>query len=86
MQLEILLVRLNLLLCLSEAVPFSSSFFGNGTGSILLDELQCSGSEPSLLECGHNIIGEHDCSHAEDAGVRCGGRAVFVSMEVVDFV
>ena len=34
----------------------------------------CSGSESSLLEClSDNDIGSHDCSHSEDAGVRCEG-------------
>ena len=47
--------------------------FSNGSGSILLDELRCAGSESSLLECGHDPVGVHDCSHSEDAGVRCGG-------------
>ena len=50
--------------------------FSNGSGSILLDELRCAGSESSLLECGHEPVGVHDCSHSEDAGVRCGGVCV----------
>ena len=52
--------------------------FSNGLGSILLDELRCAGSESSLLECGHDPVGVHDCSHSEDAGVRCGGVCVCV--------
>ena len=47
--------------------------FGMGTGPILLDEVTCSGEESQLFECGSNGIGEHDCSHTEDAGVRCTG-------------
>ena len=50
--------------------------FSNGSGSILLDELRCAGNETTLLECGHNSVGVHDCSHSEDAGVRCGGMCV----------
>lgn len=38
---------------------------------ILLDELQCTGSEPSLANCTHNGWRTHDCSHKEDAGVSC---------------
>jgi len=58
--------------------------FSNGSGSILLDELRCNGSERTLLECGHNSVGVHDCSHSEDAGVRCGG--VYVVTVVVSIV
>ena len=45
--------------------------FGAGTGAILLDNVQCSGSEQRLVQCSHAGIGNNDCLHAEDAGVRC---------------
>ena len=45
------------------------------SGGILLDEVNCTGEENQLLECGHNGIGVHDCSHYQDAGVRCTGNA-----------
>ena len=49
--------------------------FGGGTGPILVDEVQCTGSESSLSQCPHDGIGNHDCSHFEDAGVIClGGK------------
>ena len=48
--------------------------FGQGSGKILLDEVQCSGSESSLTECNHQGIGIHDCHHSEDAGVICEGE------------
>ena len=50
----------------------SFAFFGEGTGPIWLDEVSCTGSESELLECPHNGIGNHDCSHFEDASVSCG--------------
>ena len=52
-------------------VVFSNAFFGQGTGAIFLDNVGCSGTESRLLDCAHNEIGTHDCSHFEDAGVRC---------------
>jgi len=39
--------------------------------SILLDNLVCSGQESTLFECIHNPVGDHNCDHSEDAGVRC---------------
>ena len=50
---------------------FTSSYFGGGTGDIWLDNVRCSGNEESLNDCAKNTIGEHNCGHDEDAGVRC---------------
>ena len=52
----------------TEALPFSA--FGNGTGKIVLDNVNCS-AEDSIFECGHNGYLQHNCQHIEDAGVVC---------------
>ena len=45
----------------------------------------CSGNEASLLECVYDAdIGSHDCSHSEDAGVRCEG-AIFCFRNLPNF-
>nr|XP_054748404.1 soluble scavenger receptor cysteine-rich domain-containing protein SSC5D-like [Lytechinus pictus] len=51
---------------------YTSSRFGEGTGSIWLDELGCLGTETTLDSCYHSVFGVHDCTHAEDVGISCG--------------
>ena len=59
------------LLYISDAIARGSAYFGQGSGSILLDNVLCTGNEASIFSCSHNSIGSHDCSHSEDAGVVC---------------
>eukprot|EP00105_Crassostrea_gigas_P038245 XP_019922393.1 PREDICTED: deleted in malignant brain tumors 1 protein-like [Crassostrea gigas] len=52
---------------------FSNAHFGSGIGPIWLGNVQCSGSETDIAQCGSNGgWGIGYCSHGEDAGVHCG--------------
>ncbi|XP_022789608.1 uncharacterized protein LOC111329238 [Stylophora pistillata] len=55
------------------AVPMAG--FSAGTGSIFLKDVQCTGSEKSLVECEHDVWKTHDvnesCNHSMDVGVVC---------------
>ena len=52
-----------------------SAYFGEGSGLILLDNVNCNGGESSIFKCYHQNFGEHDCVHNEDAGVVCFGQS-----------
>ncbi|XP_052223135.1 neurotrypsin-like isoform X1 [Dreissena polymorpha] len=53
----------------------NKSHFGEGSAcSILLDEVQCDGTESSIMTCRHSGLGLHDCGHHEDASVICSPK------------
>ena len=56
----------------SAVEAFSSSRpFGHGTGSFVLDNVKCVGTETAVFDCPHNGEGVHDCGSTEWAGVKC---------------
>ena len=57
-----------------KGTAFDRAFFGQGTGPILYDDFGCTGSENRLTDCSHIGVGQHNCAHSEDAGVRCTGK------------
>ncbi|XP_060112420.1 deleted in malignant brain tumors 1 protein-like [Heteronotia binoei] len=50
-----------------------SAHFGQGSGPIWLDDMNCTGSEDSLKDCHGQSMGQHNCNHGEDASVICSG-------------
>jgi deleted-in-malignant-brain-tumors protein 1 len=60
--------------------------FEAGVGLVLLDEVNCGGSERNLWECP-SLGTVNDCGHKEDAAVVCSGKpvAIILSLSVTVF-
>ena len=53
-----------------SAIP--NAFYGQGGGQIWLDDVNCVGTEKTIVECSHRGWGSHNCNHGKDASVKCG--------------
>ena len=52
----------------------AESGFGEGSGHIWLDDVDCTGMEFCLEDCQHAGWGQTNCKHYEDIGVMCSGK------------
>ncbi|XP_051801899.1 deleted in malignant brain tumors 1 protein [Acanthochromis polyacanthus] len=57
----------------AHAAP-TNARFGQGSGPIWLDDVQCSGNESLITNCTHRGFGVHNCGHNEDASTICNGK------------
>ena len=48
-----------------------SAFYGQGSGPIWLDNVNCVGTEGTIRSCSHAGWGNHNCRHSEDASINC---------------
>lgn len=53
----------------TAALAFISAYFGEGEGVVVIDNIQCTGSESRLIDCPHSD--SNGDTHSKDAGVRC---------------
>ena len=48
-----------------------NAFYGQGSGQIWLDGVNCVGTESMIESCLHGGWGSHNCNHRKDASVKC---------------
>ena len=54
----------------------TKAYFGQGSGDIWLDNVECDGTETNLMQCSHRDC-NNCCNHGEDAGVVCSGKLYY---------
>ena len=55
----------------AAAIARVSAYFGQGSGPIQIDGVQCSGTESELRNCSYSQTNK--CGHSADVGVTCNG-------------
>ena len=60
---------------ITGALAVGSAAFGQGTGPIFLDRVECAGCEEFLLDCPILVDENSTCQHDHDAGVICPGQS-----------
>ena len=55
-------------------MAFAAATFGQGSGEIVLADVECNGTESSLKDCSNNLLEINSCTHMQDAGARCLGN------------
>lgn len=53
------------------AIP--GAFYGESSEPIVVDDVECTGAETSILQCAYNSD-TSDCSPSNIAGVQCIGK------------
>lgn len=50
---------------------YGGAVYGQGSGPIWLDDVDCVGTEARIQDCQHATWGTHNCEHTEDASINC---------------
>jgi len=66
---------------------YIGQYYGSGLGPIWLNDMDCTGKEVSLAECGHGGWGDHkSCSHSLDVSIICENNNCSTSHQGCDAV
>ena len=51
--------------------PYYAAFYGPSSGAVLLNQVQCTGAESTIIECPVDSSPPTTCTHLQDAAVAC---------------
>ena len=71
--------RLHVILFSYGAIVYPNTY-GSGSGPILIDDLNCDGSEQDISQCNSRTWGTSNCGHGQDLAIDCGSLFVFLSV------
>ena len=60
-----------------------NAFYGQGSGLIWLDNVNCIGTEVTIGNCSHEAWGNHNCDHGKDASVHCAAGKLMDSKVIM---
>ena len=72
------IVFLVIIIYITDATAYSNAYFGQGNGSIVLDDVACVGNESRLMDCQYTA--NHNCLHSEDAGISCKTECKYMTI------
>uniref|UniRef100_A0A8D2LII5 Soluble scavenger receptor cysteine-rich domain-containing protein SSC5D n=1 Tax=Varanus komodoensis TaxID=61221 RepID=A0A8D2LII5_VARKO len=66
--------------CGNASKALGGAHFGQGSGPIWMEGVNCTGEEAFLRDCPQGPWGQHSCDHSQDASVECSGRNLWVRL------
>ena len=61
-----------------------SAAFGEGSGMIWMDDINCTGQETAISQCVHKGWRVTDCKHSQDAGVICIPKGEMILKDIME--